>query len=542
MEIRDLAIKYKALYHQVILMINNIKELGFDVTIYQNELNEISNRVNNSVKESNGKAYATARYELDYSTGINELNKLIFKLDTYDIYFKVLNSCDWLSIKIRNKDITKDELNTYVSEMAYNLKQLMKSNTLDYDKEKHIVEKAYKVAYEIIRLELIIKGDSQLYSFIISNNIDTSYFNILIKNDLSSINMDSYIYIKEKIFELRKKGINTSYFDIDLIRMLLIIDNNEYKDVINKNANEIIASLKDNRDKIEILSKKIGSTYKETDDAKYSQKIDLKDLRKRIVSLALTSSIIIGGGVGVQKLAKAAASGDKYLMTTEIYSSDLDETKKDSAVVIIKDEPENEVIIREYDKYENESRRHYKEYDVSNVRLESAKDYYDYGLDNFHVEPEEKLSRISAGDTISNYQEEYIEIIKSNYEYLEKGLDKSLYIFLLVLFYAFYLFLTAMISTFLDIEDNGIKSMINDIKDLLEDLANDKSVLKSRKEDITNYTNEIMKLINEKDELKESFVKIYNANKYLLNNPEKLFKKVEELTNNDPRQLVKSKK
>ena len=119
---QDLAIKYKALCQEIIIILDNIKEIGFDVSEYQKMLDEITNSVNQNVKVNYVKGFARASYEQDYAKGIGELQSLKNYLDKYDIYYRVLNSSKWINMKCKDKNIDQETLEKYVSEMIYNLK------------------------------------------------------------------------------------------------------------------------------------------------------------------------------------------------------------------------------------------------------------------------------------------------------------------------------------------------------------------------------------------------------------------------------------
>ena len=183
----DLAIKYKALYQKVEMMLDNIKEIGIDISIYEQTLKQIQNEVNNNVKNSYIDGYARACYEQYYSKGLGNLQKLKNQLDKYDIYYRVFKSCKWIEMKLDDSNISYESLEQYVNEMILNIKSIIESDTLDYDNEKHIVESVYKVAYDLIKLELTMTGDSKIYRYTKSEEINISYFNTLIKKDINII-------------------------------------------------------------------------------------------------------------------------------------------------------------------------------------------------------------------------------------------------------------------------------------------------------------------------------------------------------------------
>ncbi len=77
MKTKDLAIKYKALYKEIEIILANIKDLGFDIFEYQKSLKNIDNITYNNVKNITSEAYLKrTSYEQDYAKGLGELTKL----------------------------------------------------------------------------------------------------------------------------------------------------------------------------------------------------------------------------------------------------------------------------------------------------------------------------------------------------------------------------------------------------------------------------------------------------------------------------------
>ena len=176
--VMDQGIQYKTKFNEVQQIIENTKKLGFDTKEYEDILHEIDANIKELVKEVYlGDKMIAGRLEQVYTGGLLPLNKLSNLLEQYNIYFKVLNSCKYIDMKIKDKNMLKEQLDKHVSMMIYNLNSLTKSSTIDYEQEKHIVEKAYDTAYNVIKLELIITGDSQLYRYIKEYDVNLSFFN-----------------------------------------------------------------------------------------------------------------------------------------------------------------------------------------------------------------------------------------------------------------------------------------------------------------------------------------------------------------------------
>lgn len=549
MRTEDMAIKYKALYQTAELMIANIKEIGFDVSKYEEILKSISENVKTEVKASYNKGYARANYEINYTSGMPKLNFLINQLEKYDVYYKVLNSCEWLNIKITEKNITREKLREYVSEMTYNLKQIVTSDTMDYDNEKHIVEMVYEVAYKIIKLELMMTGTSNLYNYVKQEDINISYFNVIVKKELTNIKDKNNLFIKQKLFEIRKSGINSNYFDLDLIKALLIYDgNNSFKDNINKSVSTIIEKINDNNNEIKKLLNQSNNNKYDRDEYRRSTNENRKNFISRFISLIIASSIMIGGGTWLLKESKKESIKDKYIKTTEIYSTITDETTTETNEVLLHYEPTNDTIVMVYNPYENESKRGYQYYDVSYLDFDSPKEFYEYGIDNYVVVAKDGTLRTKDNDTISDYQDSYTEVIKSTYEYIDTELDNTEYIQNLKLALIIYLICGFIFEglysgitegKYPSIIIGGIRELYEEAKELLSN----KKRYKEYDDKIANIVNQILGLISQNDELRNEFNRLYETNKYLLDNPDELYQRFSRLNDNeDTKKLVKEKK
>ena len=526
MEIQDLAIKYKGLYQEIEFILNNIKEIGFEVSEYQTMLNRISNKVNENIKINYVEGFARAGYEQDYARGIKELQKLKNMLDKYDVYYKVMNSCKWINSKINNKELSQEQLEKYVSEMIYNFKLIFSSDTTDYDNEKHIVNEVCKTAYNIIKLEIILTGDSQLYKYVINSGVNVSYFSILIKNDINKLDLIKNKYVKEKEYEIYKRGINSNYFDLELIKILLASDESlDLKQAIVNNIQNLKEEIEHGNKRIDNLTKDALKYIICTSTNKKEINTISKILRKKITTYLVTLSLIITGGVGLQKGAKSLATQDVYLKTTEIYSSVTDDIKTNKEKVFSITEPSREVKIREYES-QSKTYRNYLEYDVSFEDFDTLKDYYEYGIDNYHVEGVPGEEKIQNDSAISKYDDRYIEVISSTYEYIEKGLYKELYFTLCML----------IVCMFSIISINEFSEIINSIIEFekeLKKLNNEKKNYKDFSIKLKKAVDKLIIEINKNEDLKNKFNELYDTNKHLLDNPDEIIKKISGMDINE---------
>ena len=539
MEIHDLAIKYKALYQKAETMISNVEEIGFDVSELKEILQNIGNEVNNSIKTQSVEGFARASYEIYYSTGINKLNKFIVFLEKYNVYFQVLNSCKWLSMRIKDDNVTEQELKQYVSEMAYNLKLIVRSDTMDYDNEKHIVKEVYLTAYNIIKLELIMTGESMLYRFALEEDINSSYFNTIIKNDLKKINIDDKknSRLKEKLFEIRKNGINSDYFDIDVIRMIVLNDKKiDCQKAITKKIDTLVDGFKENSECITSNVRKL--TELEKDEKRCCREINInkKIIREKLISFILTASILIGVGSLIPTFARKRNMKDMYLKKSEIYSTIDDTTTETTKEVYLTETPDKEVTVKVYDERTDDKRRGYLLYDVSSLDFEEASEYYDYGTSNYGVKPSKGRDRSSDGDVIADYQGSYTEVTVTTYDYIAPGFDEESYKDNLLGFYLIYLFLLVipyeMIYT-INMRGSIFIGNIGDLIQKIKKINNEKDKYSRARSDFKKVIEILIDKINENDELREKFNQLYESNKYLLSDPEELSRRVDKIINSN---------
>jgi len=553
----DMAIKYKAKFQKLNVMIDNVKKLGFSVEEYKKILDSVNDRISKEIDMSylSGKL-VQGRMEQIYSTGIMELNKLEGALERYSVYFEVLNNCKYLDTKIDSKKLIQEELEKYVSKMIYNLKRIVKSDTVNYEIEKEVVEKVYDTAYNIIKLELVMTGDSQLYHYAKEEDVNISFFNQLVLRELSKLNLKDrrYDLINSRMYKLDSRGIDSNYFDLELIKLLLVYGDNinlvntvmekfcELKNIIDKYDNELVEC--------------ISNTYKM--DYKTKMYYDnvcshRKKVFKKFISMILAYTIMITGGVVLEKNARKNNISDSYIKNMEIYSSLDGDTRKLNEEVIGNDiNTDDYVYVRWYEPwgYNDEGivERKYKEYNVSHIDLDTAYDYYIYGVDNYDVEPIEK-NEVYDGDISLNeevlYKGNHVEVEIGNYKYNKEILDWNGYekdilyssakvSFLLMILYVCRLMYCDKMFF--------IASYFNKLKQL----RNEKKNFKKFNSYLEETIEELMSVINSCEEYRNKFRELYEENKFLLDNPEELYRRINKLEKlekiEDGKKLVKEYK
>jgi len=520
---RDEAIKYNSLYQEVLLAISNIKNLGFDTSEFENSLKTIHNDVNNNVKVNYVKGMAEASYIQSYSKGISELNKLKIKLDNYDVYASAYNTCSYISMLL-NDSISRRELEKCISKMIAVLKSISQSRTIDYDDEKSIIEKIYETAYNVIKLEIMETGESQLYLFVKNEDTNISYFNNLIIKDVEAIDLqdEKNKKLKTKMFELGQRGIYSNYLDLELIKLIMVINSGDnLSEIVISNVNKLCVEISENV--ISILSKE--SIIKRDANARdyINEKITkyTKNLKRRLVSLALSISLITLGGLQVPKLAKTASENGGYYKKTEMVTVDGDEYSKTNKDTTYDEYKEAEVIAKLIPIVNSEnnfvSSSDYHEYDISNVKFDSIQEYYDYAEKTYE----------------SDLVNHTLEVQKTSYDFAKPLFQTT------ITAYACYIIILVMLNFASMIRFKPGTSetswfeyiKIKEIKRLLEKIKTEKANLAEVTDELNDLIAEAMEEIDRDEKLRNRFNTLYEENKFLLENPEELYNRINNLEN-----------
>ena len=535
---RDEAIKYNSLYQEVLLAISNIKNLGFDVSEFENSLKTIHNDVNNNVKVNYVKGMAEASYIQSYATGINELNKLKIKLDNYDVYASAYNTCSYISMLL-NDSISRRELEKCISKMIAVLKSISKSRTIDYDDEKSIIEKIYETAYNVIKLEIMMTGESQLYLFVKNGDTNISYFNNLIIKDIEVIDLqnEKNRKLKTKMFELGQNGIYSNYLDLELIKLIMVINNGDnLKEIVISNVNKLCVEISENVKSILSKESLIENKANNKDDIKEKLARYTKSLKRRIVSLALSMSLITLGGFQVPKLAKTASEIGGYYRKTEIVTVDGNEYSKTAKDTKYDEYKEPEVVARLIPIIDLEnnsvSSSDYYEYDISNVKFDSIQEYYDYAREIYE----------------SDLVDHTLEIQKTSYDFVKPLNLMMISCYVLYMIILVLLNIASTIRFKKEVPDTSwfeyIK--IKEIKRLLEKIKMEKANLAEVTDELNELITVAMEEINRDQTLRNRFNDLYEENKFLLENPEELYNRINNLEEinrvQDVKRLIREKK
>lgn len=551
----DQALEYKSLLNKVDIMINNVNTLGMDTTRYKETLQKIINEVEDTTKVSKSKWGNNASMVLicDYALGIKKLRALELELSEYEVYFKAINSCEYLLMRIdkMNNTNNKEEVKSYANEIIESLRAIKLSNTIHYSDEKQIVEKIYDVAYKIIELEIITFGSSQVYEYVKNYDIDTYFLDRRIRKEVESLNLKDKENkkIQEKIYEISRNGLDSNYFNLELIKLLICNSNNiDLKDNIVQELNSLKQEINNNANRY----KNVLFRYKGLCSVQQNRLKNIRNYRKiifgRMFSSIVSLSIIVGGFFGIHTLMKKMSTSQVYPKTTTTYS-DVYGKKVEDGYSHMETEEQDRTYIHVYtdwyDNFELGTIRDIYTYDVSNVELENIEDYLD--LNYTELDADKKTVSLEDGASLSQKGYTEVEKISIDRSREESVTSTGTYIAISFWFYLMYICILLIIEIEILIKgfSNKYLGIINNIYQLLEfnikDYKEDMDKYKKELQEYKFYLKGLLEDINKYEELKSRFDELYNQNKYLLDNPEELLSKIDSLSQELSKEDIKGK-
>ena len=478
------------------------------------------------------------------------------KESTKELLSSVYNYCIGLEsalllkyefIKAGTAEVNEKFLNEYISKIKDYLINLQNDKNIDFDDDKYsyIFKKLYEIIYCLINFEIILTGKSTLYDFINDKHIDTRYINSIIMNKINNLNACSNL--DEKRLKLLKKinliikketekGKNIDYFNINILKVLVMLETNYdlYQDLLNE-FNSVYEECDDCDYYIDRNANKYRSDLKLLFDHKSEHNYYTKALINRIISLIISASIFITGGIAVTKSAKKTSIANSFEKETSITSLSTGETvKSEEEYLGFDDFYPNETYVNVIGQWQNDSEentisRSVKEYDVSYSDLSEFENLDSIDLDKLGIEPNCYSETLSGKDMLNadKYNGYQKEVKHVNYHYNGKKLHKVAYYNTLTIYYILYILLMSLIELFgihIIYKDNFLKQivyMFNESK-YQKDQANER---------VENDLDTIASYLNDNKEVREKFNELYQENIELLYDEDELKNRIESMFN-----------
>ncbi len=526
MEIKDQALVYKSLLQDTKSAIRDIGTLGFDTKPYYDTLDNIVDSVEQNVSGREG-GTAAMFLTMDYATGIKHLTKLYRILEKQNIYFKIFNICKLLEMKLE-QNLSKEEISECANQVIDMLDSLRYSETTRYQDEQKIVEKAFSLAYQLIKMEILSFGESKIYNVSKEHEIDCSFFNECITDDIESLDLtdEKHRTLQTRLYEIKSKGIGSSYFDINIIKAIV---------ALNPNSN-LVEGIKNNignlEREIEKSDKRIASLYEVYCEKnrilerwQHKKKSFAKDVAKSISSIILSLAFYISSFAALTALARKITKDTVYNEERTSYSK---EYGKETGIREYKtpsqmNQPQDGVYIKSYGNWvpgdysdgvdDGELYRKVKVYDMSGFDFETLKEYLTVALANLDYTEETEIGKDVDKSELA--RDAYISVQDLSYENMGEVQGNSW-----VLFTFIFLLLDGFVISTVEIyKSKKYKDIAGKMTDLsfdVQELKSAKKTTKERYESLKSTVQELLDYIDQNDELKAKLNEEIKNNEALL--------------------------
>lgn len=422
MNVNDLAILYQTKLLKVKRKIAAINAVGIKGEKYIIELENIDKEVKKLIDDYHKEIKSEKLYLKDlngiYNNGMAKVELLESRLAKYDDYIRGYHYCEYLDSKLNGEKVSENDLNEYVSNVILFIDAINATDTRDYEEEKEIVEKVYKVAYQVMKLEFIVFGKSKIFDYAKDNDIVETFMNDEIVKDIEKIQNDrnSTRLIKERISKIKSMGINYSYLDKILITSIALKDDNSIINDIKKNLLELSKKIVSNRKDMKKIIYDITQSENAADNYKKQMHKNNKKTRKEIFKRAICVLGAAGIFTGFGFLGKHISKQEKYKTVREDFSSLKGYSCEEEYGDRRKNSSETKLYIYEpYEKYGSNYRRNYIVYDVSNISedCKTLDDYLKLNLDHAASEDKSREKKSASDMTEEDFYDEVIyEVVK----------------------------------------------------------------------------------------------------------------------------------
>ncbi len=547
---KDNIIEYKSMIHKIEHMISEIKDTGFDTSKYEDLLRKIKKDTEiNSFQSVGYEQLKDGKIMIDYESIIKKLSEIEVMLSKFDMYAKAIATCRYVISRV-NEDSDLQQIKYYANLIVMTLKNIKKIDTSYLEEEEKIIEEIYKIAYNILKIEVIITDKSDIYEYVKMNETDMYVFDKYIKDEINGMDLEDEKYkdLKSRLYDIKRNGIKTSYFDIELIKLLIKYNNNDYKERIIKKINLLLEKINEQGVVLISKSEEVEKIFSKINKTKKDNSAKLKNAILRILSLVLGTTLFLGCGYGIVRGMKKSCTYPVYKKVVTQYSelTDSFDTEEDETLAYKWNSLDDKTYVYEYsawyyDETDDVTVRTVTKYDLSEITLDSIYEYLSYDL--FKGEfVSENIYEYEENEQ-EKYSEEYKVIEQIEYIDLEKEEASSEWIVYTALVEMFYFVITMFV--YLGVTDarfnnRGFNDIFSDLKnDFIKIPKNVRTIIRERVI-IKKKLKEMLDIIYADDELRREFTKLFEENKYLLNNLEELERIINDVEIEDIKKRIRT--
>ena len=407
---QDKAIEFNALYKDIERKLNNLEKAKIDVSEERQTMNSIKNACNQGVDVGGSQMQA----EMTYQEGIKQLEEIEEGLDKHTLYYNSYNSAVDFQTELDSKDISSERLALLARSTVGLIQQIQNSDTRAYESERNVVERIYRLAYNVIKSELIKEGRSYVLDWIKNDRVASSYINDLIVMDIALLDEEAITndVIKDTLSTLKRDIKNSSYLEEGLILFLAFQDE--------QNLGKIESSLLEIMKDITISDERVKTM--EEDNASLQQKMD--SLKRAIkesriykdfgVAVSLVA-ILVGLRFGAEKAA-AFIGHTEYKTYVDYFSTEVDAEKPEYPEYMKKISGFGKTTLTAYDVWRQENifygeyQRNIVTYNLTKVELDSLEDFA--SLDFSKITSRTDTETCEELDVNELYDKAIVEIIR----------------------------------------------------------------------------------------------------------------------------------
>ena len=440
MGIRDLAITYQSKKYKIENIISILNQTGIKGERYTKRLKEIDNQIKELINghkeeiviskdiinmaEPNSIDITTKTIDAIYLNGISLLEELESQLQKYDSYIKGYHYCEYLESQ-RNKDrINEKELQEYVNNIITFINSINETETREYEEEKEIVEKIYYMAYQIMKLEYITRGKSEIFEVAKNNPVIEAFISNEINKEIKELERNNKItpLIKQSISKVQSKGLNYSYLDKILITSIALEDSDSIINKIKEKQDELLEKIKDNISEMETIKKNIYnaelSINRNKNNIHRNHISNFKEIIKRTIAGVIAAGILFGS----YSFGKVVGKTKLYKTKKETYSTlngyscseyrDKQVSNDELGTNLYKYEPYGEKIELNNGAY---YKRQYTKYNITNISKEcqTLDDFLKLNLEHAaSIETDIENKDIEKMSEEDYYDEAIYEVVK----------------------------------------------------------------------------------------------------------------------------------
>ena len=403
--------------------IDILKRYGIDIAGYKHELDDIKKSFEKKEKEVSKGDKAVLKMQKDtvYLQAIKKLKSLESRLD---------NKQSYLTLHFKNSSLYKetqsiidfdiDRIHRCSTECISLLRETYEANTNNVAESKKMIEDVYKTAYEVIKLELLSEGESDLLDYIVDNKLGIEYINDVVREHIESLKANNKYdeNIEKVIDEISIEGINYNYANIELLLLILL-----------KKDNRIINSLNAKAAFYDLEVKSLEEENDSLDSLEYrseNRSIECKDRIKKDRKNAIIAAVFLITNLislkGLPSSMKTKYTDTTYLTKREAYDTFTGQTRTEEYYIKKGDDEFAKVYV--YEPVNSNGERKVTTYKMADADYENIEDYvsaitnedsynehtvqkvdFNYGS-QLTSERYTTVERMNYGDAVENFDQE----------------------------------------------------------------------------------------------------------------------------------------